>query len=239
MLRHLVPSTGANIARHWAHAALPRDMPLSQITKAFVRHSGERLHQGDIFRDLTIDLQKRADEGSTDIVVVEYLLPYCVLVTQDCDLEQDWVNRAEKRTIKRDKYLRHLLLLPAYPAEQLRTGTHIKDNPEDSAWVMETFNSEKWRLVISNQNARYHYIAGDSELQLPDLAVDFKHYTTIPRDQMYERAGELYRGTISALFREELSNRFAHYLSRIALPDLPLPTALGAAASAAPNSVPD
>jgi len=213
-------TTGQSIEKSSNRVARLSDMPLSQVTRSFVQRSGGRLHQGDIFRDLLIEKWKRAGADSSDILVSDCVLPYCVLVTQDCDLEHDWRNRSDARAAKRDKYLRDLLLLPAYPAEQLRTGTHLREAFDESTWVMENYNSDRWSPIKTNQNERYHYIVGNADFQLPDLAVDFKHYTSVPREQLYELAVTRYRATISALFREDLSHRFASYLSRVALPEL-------------------
>lgn len=201
-------------------------MPLSQITRSFVKHPLDRLCQGDIFRDLTIVTHKRVTGGNDEIILFEYQIPYCILISQDCDLEHDKNNRTNSAATKQDKYLDQLLLLPAYVAEQLRYGKHYRDYEEDVSRIMESYNAERWRLITGNQNSRYHFVKGHLDLQLPDLVVDFKHYTTIGRDQLYEQATESYRCTISALFREDLSHRFTHYLSRVALPVLPDPVPL-------------
>lgn len=195
-------------------------MPLSSITQHFEVQPRDRLYQGDIFRDLTFSTTKFQAEDKKELKVVEYPLQYCVLITQDCDLEQDAKNHMSGSVQNRDKGLRSLLVLPAYVAEQLRRGVHLNDDEADEQEQTSSINSEKWRLIRSNQSARYHYLVGDTKLQIPELVLDFKHYVTVPREQLYEQAEQRYIGTINVLFRENLSCRFAHYLSRVGLPAL-------------------
>lgn len=53
---------------------------------------------------------------------------------------------------------------------------------------------------------------------IPELVIDFKHYYTIPTEEMYEAYKENYLASVEPLYREDLSQRFANYLSRIGLP---------------------
>ena len=79
-------------------------------------------------------------------------------------------------------------------------------------------SNTKWNFIKNNQDPRYHFLRKDLDLQVPELVIDFKHYYTIPRDFLYEKIEHHYLGTMSELFREFLSQRFAFYLSRIGLP---------------------
>ena len=58
-------------------------------------------------------------------------------------------------------------------------------------------------------------------MQIPDLILDFKHYLTVPFDLLSRFHGTCYLASVSELFREDLSVRFASYLSRVGLPELP------------------
>lgn len=195
-------------------------MPLSSVTQQFEKCANDRLHQGDIFRDLSLSSTEYTGNDKKELTLTEYPLAYCVLITQDCDLEQDAKNRADHASQSQDKYLRSLLVLPAYVAEQLRDGNHIKDDDSNDQRTIQHIPTDKWKLITSNQSFRYHFLSGDEGLQIPNLVLDFKHYVTVSRAQLYQQAGDKYIGTINTLFRENLSNRFAHYLSRIGLPEL-------------------
>ncbi len=49
------------------------------------------------------------------------------------------------------------------------------------------------------------------------LIIDFKHYYTIPRNILYQNLDH-YNVSITELHREQLSQRFAYYLSRVGTP---------------------
>jgi hypothetical protein len=190
-------------------------MPLSTVKSPYFKSTSERYEQGDILRDVTL-IQWADVEEDRAINVVERTLQYCVIVSQECDLEHDYNNRmnAEKKT--EDKYLQSLLVCPAYPADSFKRGEHLKQ----LGLRMENINSESFKRVAQNNHARYHHLGRHDDFQVPELVVDFKHYMTVPRDILYrEQFGPCYLATLEILFRDSLSGRFAHYLSRIGLPD--------------------
>lgn len=192
---------------------LKHGMLLSKIDSAYVRHDLERFCQGDILRDISI--VQWAERIGDRLSVQERVLPYSVILTQDCDLEQDYNNRLSENSKNADKYIHSVLLSPAYPAAAVKSGTHL----QELQLSMETINSERWRAIKQNNNYRYHFLFGHQDFQIPDLVIDFKHYFTVPRDVLYtEIFRSSYLASVSELFRESLSIRFAQYLSRIGLP---------------------
>ena len=187
----------------------------SKIDTRYVKRTIKRICQGDILRDVNvIDDYKRDSSG--ELVFEELTLPYIVVMTQDCDLEHDFNNRTEVSPGKQDKFLRTVLICPAYVAADLRKGDHL----EDLKLKMEKFNSDRWSTLKKQNNTRYHYLEQDQELQVPELVIDFKHYYAIPRDTLFHVYNEHYLATINHLFREYLSQRFSNYLSRIGLPEI-------------------
>lgn len=54
---------------------------------------------------------------------------------------------------------------------------------------------------------------------MPELILDFKHFVTVPRNVLLELKPQAYVASLGQLFRDRLSQRFANYLARIALPD--------------------
>jgi hypothetical protein len=192
----------------------------SNIDEFFIKNDGEKICQGDIFRDFKVQLvfKKKGDSPKSK----DFTIPYVVILTQDCDLDEDFINRTsdeEKYRIKQDKYLQSILVCPMYLAEKLRRGTHL----EDLELSMEKFDHGRWDIIIKNQNARYHYLKGEQDLQIPNCVIDFKHYYTILRDILYYDVKSHYIATVNELFRESLSQRFGYYLSRIGLPILEKP----------------
>lgn len=167
-----------------------------------------------MLRDVTVVAWAEESEG--ELLIQELLVPYCVVLTQECDLEQDFSNRnsPEKFARSQDKIVPSLLFCPAFPAEQLRAGAHLRDIP------MERINSADWKRVSQNNNYRYHFLPEFKDAQVPDLVIDFKRYFTVPREVAYrETFRKAWLASLADLFREHLSSRFAHYLSRIGLPE--------------------
>ena len=176
-----------------------------------------RYRQGDILRE--VQIIEWAEVVDEQIVVTERYLPYCVILSQECDLEHDYNNRADSAKCARDtdKFLQSILLCPAFPAEQIRLGTHL----QDIGLKMQQINSAEWKRIKQNNNYRYHFLPEHEENQVPELTLDFKQYITIPRQVAYR--DQIKKGVLISLgdlFREHLSSRFAHYLSRIGLPEL-------------------
>ena len=153
----------------------------------YITKSLPRYRQGDILRDVVIVEWADAMDDTIEIRQVE--LAYCVVLSQDCDLEHDFNNRqalvvATPMTGKQpnnDKYLQSLLLCPAYPAQSLREGTHLSERK----LTMGRISTDEWRKVCQNNVYRYHYLGKSDEQQVPELILDFKHYFTVPRDIAY------------------------------------------------------
>jgi hypothetical protein len=192
-------------------------MPFGRIDARYIRHVEDRLCQGDIVRDIRLVTWAEQTADSDNIQITEKEIPYGVVMTQDCDLEQDKQNRSSAESKNQDKFLQSVLLCPAYPAADIRAGTHLSDEN----LVMERLNSDRWKVVKGNNNARYHYLPEHPDYQIPESVIDFKHYFTVPREKISTTLKLQRRiGSVGELFREDLSLRFAQYLSRIGLPEL-------------------
>lgn len=190
-------------------------MPLDAVKGRYYRSDLERYEQGDILRDVTL-VQWAEVEPDREVRIVERTLQYCVIVSQECDLEHDFNNRNNATRKTEDKFLQSLLVCPAYRKESFCAGEHLKELD----LRMEPVSAKLFERLVQNQNARYHYLASHLELQIPELIVDFKHYMTVPPDVLYqERFSPSYLATLEILFRDSLSGRFSQYLSRIGLPD--------------------
>lgn len=182
----------------------------SSITSYYVSHPKNRIVQGDIYKDFNFITINAKGE------VVKYFFPYCILLSQDCDLENDpramITTPAEANT---NSYLPNLLLAPAFLIDQVKAGTHLEAHFEIKQRVM---NRDDIKKVRQNNDDRYHCIEFDQDLQVPELVIDFKHFFTVQMDFVKQNYNQLYLTTINELFRERLSQRFTAYLSRIGLP---------------------
>lgn len=171
--------------------------------------SGNRVLQGDILESLEHTFDKIVGNELETVVMT---FPYALVLTQDCDLESDFDNRADTARKDNDKYLQSILICPAYLAESLKQGKHL----EELELKMASWSSDLWKPILRNHNERFHFLPSDSEFSIPDLILDFKHFYTVPRDDLY--AKHKYKASVAPLFREHISQRFSNYLSRIGLP---------------------
>lgn len=171
------------------------------------------LFQGEIVANL---IQARLDAASVgpDLSPVVNLIthPYAVVMTQDCDLESDFMLRTHRRST--GSLIPAILFCEVADADAFRSGADIK--------------SDIWRRVRENKDERYHYLRGitaDEDFArqgTPDLALDFKRYFSIPTDEVARRleVGELKRrACLVSPYREHLATRFFYYHFRVALPE--------------------
>ncbi|MBP6740962.1 MAG: hypothetical protein KA146_13270 [Leptospiraceae bacterium] len=185
----------------------------SNIKSYYIKHENKRFIQGDIFQKISvITINKNGD-------VEETTIPYSIIVTQDCDLEQCSNNPPQimqnSKFEQINQYLPNILIIPAFQADIFRAGEHWK--PINI--IQEKINSDKFKLLKQNKIDRYHFLP-NFESVFPELILDFKVYFTIPFKEISEKYVGNYLITINELYRESLSQRFCNYLSRIGLPEL-------------------
>lgn len=188
----------------------------------YIDKSNIRIEQGDLIEGLSYGVANQTNED----VSFDYIeFPYTIVVTQDCDLEQDFNQRKAHETneaVDHDKYLGTIWLLPAYTADAVLIGTHLKH----LGLTMKKIDSDKRKPLKNNQVERFHFLQADTSRLIPALIIDFKHQYTITRAQLYAARTakpEMSRFRIAELFREDLSARFANFLSRVALPEIEEP----------------
>ena len=181
----------------------------------------DRLCQGDIYRDIHF-VEEVIVEGDA-IDVRRVLFPFVIVLTQDCDLQQDhsyrWPLATDKKRINHDKRILSALVAPIYNAEHFATGSHL----EQLQMKMGEFakKSRDYGFLTSNQNQRYHFLKFPPQVQIVDSVVDFKHYFSVSVEYMKRSRPSQFVAKIGDLYREDICQRFAAYLSRIGLPNEP------------------
>lgn len=176
----------------------------------------ERICQGDIIRD--VDCIEYAIEKDGVIDVSRIYFPYVAVLTQDCDLEQDFkIQHTPEKPVK-DKKLISVLVAPLYNAEHVFMGTHLSDLTIPMEPIKK--NSTAGGFLLNNQRPRYHYLEFPPDIQLVPLVIDFKHYFSVNANYLIKLRPTNYVCTLSALYREDISQRFASFLSRIGLPEI-------------------
>jgi hypothetical protein len=185
--------------------------PVAEPSQIYARSNDEELRQGEIITDLPelrLNIARFIETGEA-VVDIE-VHPYAIVVSQDCDLMQDYF--AKRDNLAPDKILPNILFCEATTAQLLRGR--------------EDINSNVWRPAVNNKNERYHVlesVPADSDalgVGLPALGVDFKRYFSLPRDETYHRiTTEAHRRCrLLNPYLEHFCTRFFYFQYRVALP---------------------
>lgn len=188
------------------------------ITKTRVEKTGI-VQQCDIFKN--VEFIEYAVESEKTIQISKIVFPYVVVLTQACDLQQDFDARIRIRDgsgKNQDKLLISVIVAPIYNFEDFRMGTHL-DQLGMTMQIQGSRNKSKCENIIKNETKRYHYLKFEDETPLVESVIDFKHYFTVTVNYLTQIYGSNYVCSIESLYRELISQRFSNFLSRIGLPD--------------------
>ena len=188
------------------------------ITKTYTE-SKAGINQCDIFRN--VEFIEYFKESENIIEVSKIVFPLAIVLTQACDLQQDYNARRRievKTTSNQDKFLISVIVAPLYNFEEFRLGTHL----DQLGLVMEPKGRRDRSLctnIIKNENKRYHYLNFDDNIEIVESVIDFKHYFTVTVNYLNQIRETNYICSIESLYRESIVQRFSNFLSRIGLPD--------------------
>lgn len=182
-----------------------------------ITDSEPRVCQGDILSDVHYIEDIEIDGDS--IEVKRILFPYIIVLTQDCDLQQDHGVRWPKDKVppNQDKKILSALVAPLYNAEHVFTGSHLSD----LTMTMEAIKKSgtKGGMLVQNGTPRYHYLKFGPNVQIVDCVIDFKHYFSVNTARLTKHKQDHFVCKVGELYREDISQRFAAFLSRIGLPN--------------------
>lgn len=142
---------------------------------------------------------------------------YAIIVSQDCDLEQDYRHRTELKAegkpieVEDEKLLPSVLLCEVGPESAISSamkGTTVRDR------------------FRQNKEERYQFLkAVESDFDAENsgieaMGIDFKRYFSVPTEELYAQlSGDCKRRcSLAPQYLEHLSRRFTNHLSRVALP---------------------
>lgn len=176
--------------------------------------SGGPLRQGEILSSLEQYLARAAD--SAGMAPVDLRLkthPFAVVLTQDCDLAQDFAGRQGAAQNK--------LLVPNILMCEMDFAEDLKGDADRIAR-----GSDIWKRIVHNKDERFHYLrevtrdADASGEGVAPLLVDFKRSFTLPTEGLYEQLSRnaKRRAILTCPYREHLASRHAFFISRVALP---------------------
>jgi len=190
-----------------------------------------RISQGDVFRD--VEFIEYVIEKRGVLEVSKIIFTLVVVLTQDCDLERDsqYRKRQPKPPTNHDKQLFSVLVAPLYNAEHVFSGEHLSNLKLSMTEILK--NRTPGKYLIQNERPRYHYLDFPTDVPIVPSIIDFKHYFSVNVPYLEKIRTKNFICRLSALYREDLSQRFAAYLARIGLPDVIKQSASSVAADAA------
>lgn len=178
----------------------------------------ERIQQGDILAD--VEYIESVTEEDGVISVSKIIFPLAIVLTQDCDLTWDFASRCpETQATNQDKYLFSAIVAPLYNYEHFVDGQHLSELGQKMITISRKTTKTDNKNLRQNETPRYHYLEFDASVPIVNSVIDFKHYFTVNINQLQKHKKSHYVCSVSELFRERISQRFANYLSRIGLPD--------------------
>ena len=181
------------------------------------KECAERVRQGDIYRNIEYIEYAIERDGIIDIAKIDF--PLVIVLTQDCDLQQDHTFRSpEKQQPSHDKYLLSVLVAPLYNADQFYAGEHLNELGFKMAGFERRSNKTANKNLKNNDVPRYHYLEFPEDIPIVASVIDFKHYFSVNIQHLTAIKNTNFICKVSQLYREDISQRFANFLSRIGLP---------------------
>lgn len=180
-----------------------------------IKKKQRRIAQGDIIKN--VEHIEYINEKNGNIFVSKIIFPFVIVLTQDCDLNQDYKYRFEQENrTSEDKFLLSVLVAPLYNAEHIYTGEHLSD----LEMRMTPINRRKspGDNLRKNETPRYHYLEFSEDIPVVNSVIDFKHYFSVNVAYINKLKRNKFICQVSPLFREDISQRFSSYLARIGLP---------------------
>jgi hypothetical protein len=173
--------------------------------------------QGDILKE--VDYIEFIKEKSGILEVSKIIFPLVIVLSQDCDLEQDFKARSSKdASADQDKWLLSVLVAPLYNAEHVYLGEHLSLLDLKMQQINKTKTPGK--VLRNNETPRYHFLEFPNTIPIVPSVIDFKHYFAVNIRYLKSLRRKNFVCSVSPLFREDISLRFASYLARIGLPKL-------------------
>jgi hypothetical protein len=174
-----------------------------------------RISHCDILRNVEYIESVTEKDGAIEVTKISF--PLVIVLTQDCDLAQDYTFRWSKpKKGNQDKYLLSVLVAPLYNAEHVYNGEQLSN----LQMKMAEINRKKTpgSNLRNNETPRYHYIDFGPVHPIVPSVIDFKHYFSVNVVQLKRHKRDNFVCRLSPLYREDVGQRFSSFLARIALP---------------------
>ena len=172
------------------------------------------LCQGDIFKDVTYGYMDGEE-------YIEFSFPYAIIISQACDVNfMDTVTR--NREGKATKFMPSILLCPLYNAQEVKEGRYVElfSSLKINLKQEPVYNSKEYETIRKNWHYRFYQfdVKLKDEIILQDMMIDFKHYFSLPANILIDNIeNRICRS--DDLHAEQITLKFAVFLSRVAIPD--------------------
>ena len=178
----------------------------------------DRVSQGDIFRNVEFIEYVIEKDGNIEVSKIQF--PLVLVLSQDCDLNQDhFFRNCEPPKPNQDKRLMSVLVAPIYNLEHFLKGEHLSEIKLPMQNFKAGGSKTKIDLITKNEIPRYHHLIFPKAIKLVDSIIDFKHYFSVNVKYITELKNDSFVGKIDKLYREDISHRFSSFLARIGLPE--------------------
>lgn len=170
------------------------------------------LRQGEIISDVVQWLASPTAD-KPEVLKIEH--EFCVIATQDCDLEQDFNARLAEPP-RPQNYISEVLLLRAFPSEKAD-----ENNIKDGGLRKRIQKHDHPKLQLMEQVPAEDDLSG---IGVPELVVDMRQIFSIRREELYRQIESgvdpaKRRARLVSPYREHLQIKLAFHLGRVGLPE--------------------
>ena len=189
---------------------------------------GGRLQQGEVLRDIPL-LELRSgtrleDESFPLFSAPE--TPWLVVLSQDCDLEQDYYARhgllypATNKAVLSDKKLWGVLVAPGWDAGDVEELRHLQGDGYEDLQGRKKMGSTEANYLRTHRHERYYYIEPHDLTGGVALAFDLKLATAVHPEYLEREASVDDRrvAVLDGVWKAHLAHRYITYLGRVPLP---------------------
>ena len=193
---------------------------MATVSKATYCKELDNICQGDVFKEVKycyIDA-----ENNETVEIVEFTFPMAIIVSQSCDVNY-MSDIITEHSGKATKFMPSVLLCPIYDKDIAKSSQHIDDAFKALSLKKQEeslFSGDEYKVVRKDWHYRYHALSVNikGETVLDNSIIDFKHYFTVPISYLMDnRKNRVFH--LNDLYAEQITLKFATYLSRVAIPD--------------------
>lgn len=192
---------------------------MSTISKAEKVKEETQICQGDIFQNVKYTFI--SNETDDNVEVTEMIFPYAIVISQACDVisMEEMIIKGEGKSTK---FMPSILMCPIYDSSSAKSGDHISEafSELDIKCIQDNvFSRDDKKVADKDWHYRFHPFCvqiGEDKC-FEDTIIDFKHYFTVPMSYLVNNKRNRIMH-LEDLFAEQITLKFATYLTRVAIP---------------------